>query len=335
MEINRRQLLTGAGAAAGAYLLSNPGAEYLAALTNSEIESIHRGATATEQAVRGEQTQNTPPKSPQQWQPGQFIKNVEVDTNRMAFTLDDGPSPYNTDPTLRTLARYGIKATYYLPGVNVMAWPEIAKRIVDEGHELGNHSVYHTPYQAQALADQIGPNQEIIYNETGVMPVTNRAPGLTRGSAILAACAANGLYEAHTSMNTSDWKSPRWSANRLIDEFAVGISPGTIALHHDGGGARPTPDALPGMIEVALSRGYTFHTVTELVNSGIPKPGTNSYSLSETSQLTQDDAQCSNACQYDPKTELLARLEDVSVKGPERSRIVEALANIEEHEKAA
>ena len=61
-----------------------------------------------------------------------------------------------------------------LPDVEVD--PALARRIVDEGHELGNHSVYHTPYTSSALASQIGPNQSIINNATGVTPIVSRAP---------------------------------------------------------------------------------------------------------------------------------------------------------------
>jgi peptidoglycan/xylan/chitin deacetylase (PgdA/CDA1 family) len=217
------------------------------------------------------------------WRPGQFITHVDVAERRMALTFDDGPSPYNTPLVLQTLARYGIKASFFLIGVNVQSFPALARRIADEGHEIGNHSVHHTPYQSVPLANQIGPNQAIINNITGVTPVAHRAPGLTKGQAILNACAWHGLYEVHTNMVMTDSRSPRPPAWALVNEFKSGLRPGGITLYHDGGNRRPTPDALPGIIDYALSRGYTFVTSTELINSGTPQPARGSYLTAEAS----------------------------------------------------
>lgn len=254
----------------------------------------------------------------------------------MALTFDDGPSPYNTPSVLATLAQYGIKATFFLIGVNVQSFPELARRIVEEGHELGNHSVYHTPYRSTALADQIGPNQAIIANATGVTPIVSRAPGLTKGSAILNACAQYGLYEAHTHMSTFDSLDPRHSASQLVDEFRRYHRNGALALYHDGGNRRPTPAALPSIIAYGLSVGYTFVTATELVNSGRAQPASGTY-LSAAS-LTNDSPESPLAepayvdiCGYDAAGELSAMLErgDLPLRSLDRSRIVGALADLD------
>lgn len=250
----------------------------------------------------------------------------------MALTFDDGPSPYNTPSVLATLAAHGIKATFFLVGVNVQSFPALARRIVDEGHELGNHSVYHSPYSSSALASQIGPNQAIIRNATGVTPVVNRAPGLTKGGAILSACAQYGLYEAHTHMSTFDYQSPRHSSSALMNEFVRYHRNGAFALYHDGGNRRPTPDALPGIINYGVSVGYTFVTATELVNSGRPQPSGGSYL---TAGLLADSPVSEPAyvdvCGYDAASELTGILErdDLALTALDRSRITGALADID------
>jgi hypothetical protein len=190
------------------------------------------------------------------------------------------------------------------------------------------------------LANQIGPNQDIISGITGERPVTNRAPGLTQGQAILNACAAHGLYETHTDMNTTDWMSPRRSASYLIQEFASVLHPGGILLYHDGGNRRPTPDALEGMIQIGISRGYRFATATDLVNSGTPQPGSMAYrttssetrSIEETTSSSDSDLV---TCNYNARATLMQRLEDPYVKLAERSRIVEILAEYDDLEKAS
>jgi peptidoglycan-N-acetylglucosamine deacetylase len=250
----------------------------------------------------------------------------------MALTFDDGPSPYNTPSVLWTLAQYGIKATFFLVGVNVQSFPALARRIVDEGHEVGNHSVYHSPYQSAPLASQIGPNQSIIRNTTGVTPVVHRAPGLTRGSAILNACATHGLYEAHTHMSTFDYLSPRRSAAQLVDEFVRYHRNGALPIYHDGGNRRPTPDAVPGIIAYGLSIGYTFVTATELVNSGRPQPSSGAY-LTAAALGEESVAELGyvDMCGYDAAGELAGMLarDDLKLTTVDRSRIVGALADID------
>jgi hypothetical protein len=75
-------------------------------------------------------------------------------------------------------------------------------------------------------------------------------------------------------MSTFDWRSPRHSASQLINEFVRHHRNGALPIYHDGGGRRPTPDALPGIISYGKSVGYTFVPATELVNSGTPEPAT-------------------------------------------------------------
>jgi peptidoglycan/xylan/chitin deacetylase (PgdA/CDA1 family) len=295
---------------------------------------INRPATGPFATARqGGRTQLAPPPPPPvAWRAGQFVTHVDVDGRRMALTFDDGPSPYNTPSVLQTLAEYGIKATFFLVGVNVQSFPALARRIVDEGHELGNHSVYHTPYQASPLANQIGTNQSIINNATGVTPVVHRAPGLTRGGAILYTCARLGLYEAHTHMSTFDYLSPRRSASQLVNEFVQYHRNGALPIYHDGGNPRPTPAALPSIIAYGLSVGYTFMTATELVNSGRPQPASGSYLTAE--PLVDDAADGPDyvdRCGYDAAAELAAMLErdDLALTALDRSRIVGALADID------
>ncbi len=329
-ELSRRGLVLGASALAAARILGGRDA-VSADAGPAEINEGAIGSFAL--ASRGQQVQVTPPPPPPplRWRPGQFIMNVDVAERRMALTFDDGPSPYNTPSVLQTLSNYGIKATFFLVGVNVQSFPALARRLVDEGHELGNHSVYHTPYQSSALAAQIGPNQAIIQNATNVTPIVNRAPGLTKGGAILNTCAAYGLYECHTHMSTFDYLAPRHSASQLVSEFTRYHRNGAFALYHDGGNRRPTPDALPSIISYGLSVGYTFVTATELVNSGNPQPGSGSYLTAAALQDDTTSTEYVDVCGYDAAAELSGMLarDDLSLSALDRSRIVGALADID------
>ena len=59
------------------------------------------------------------------------------------LTFDDGPIPESTPFILDTLSRYGVKATFFMVGDNVRKYPELYQRIVDEGHQIGNHTYNH------------------------------------------------------------------------------------------------------------------------------------------------------------------------------------------------
>jgi peptidoglycan-N-acetylglucosamine deacetylase len=332
-RVTRRSLLVGASAVATARLLT--GSTSLASSDEPVLDLDQPASVSRAGVTRGKQFQIMPPPlRPQpRWRPGQFVTHVDIEGRRMALTFDDGPSPYNTPSVLATLAQFGVKATFFLVGVNVQSFPALARRIVDEGHEIGNHSVYHSPYRSVPLASQIGPNQSIIRNATGVTPVVHRAPGLTTGGAILSACSSLGLYEAHTHMSTFDYLSPRRSASQLINEFVRYHRNGALPIYHDGGNRRPTPAAVPGIISYGLSVGYTFVTATELVSSGRPQPFSGSYATAATlGDYSLPESGYVDVCRYDAAGELKGMLErdDLRLTTADRSRIVGALADIDD-----
>jgi peptidoglycan/xylan/chitin deacetylase (PgdA/CDA1 family) len=338
--LNRRRFLIGAGTAVG--IAAGWSASRLGALGTA---GVGHPAIGTGLANRGPSIQAVPMlPAPYRWSPGDFLMNVALDGDRrmMALTFDDGPSPYNTRSILRTLANRNITATFFMIGVNVRSWPDIAREVAEAGHEIGNHSVYHTPYRSYDLSRQIGPNQEIIQSATGTTPLVNRAPGLTRGSSILDVCRQHGMYECHTNMATYDWLSPRHSAGALYSEFVRHQTNGAFVLYHDGGGRRPTPDALPSIVDYGISQGYTFVTATELTTYGSPVPGRNWYPQSIDAGATGDvpqaidvaspgapEAEYVDVCGYDARLELEQRLDDPTIRVAERSRIVEALAEMD------
>jgi peptidoglycan/xylan/chitin deacetylase (PgdA/CDA1 family) len=285
---------------------------------------------------------NPPKPQPpiQTWDSGDFVLKADVDFPGLALNYDDGPSPYNTEPILRILAKYGIKATFYVIGVNAIAWPDILIRIMNEGHEIGNHSYRHTPYKAPELALQIPQNQNVVRDITrGYIMRSARAPGLTRGQIYLDTCRQNGLYEVHTTIDSGDWTANRIPAWQIQNNILSRMHWGAIPLQHDGGNRRPTPDAQEGLILELLARGYVFDTVTGLINRGRPNPGTPYYASVQQSRLEsrleavpdinidEDNViplnQNGVACNYNPEVELQMRLDEIEDKIPTPSEKVE------------
>lgn len=99
------------------------------------------GATAPAQPVPQKPAQPTPQKPPSDVLQGLFFNDKF--TKRVALTFDDGPHPVNTPKVLDILEDYGAKATFFVTGQNAERYPELIRRIVREGHTLGNHTWDH------------------------------------------------------------------------------------------------------------------------------------------------------------------------------------------------
>ena len=70
----------------------------------------------------------------------QVYRSVKNSSMRVALTFDDGPHPFLTQKILDILDRYGVKATFFMVGVNVENYPDAARAVIRAGHEVGNHT---------------------------------------------------------------------------------------------------------------------------------------------------------------------------------------------------
>ncbi|WP_447964963.1 glycosyltransferase [Nitrospira sp. Ecomares 2.1] len=81
-------------------------------------------------------------KFPRRW----MLWNGERDTRHIAITVDDGPDPTYTPQILAILKTYGVTATFFLVGEKIERHKELVLRMIEEGHELGNHSFTHPSF---------------------------------------------------------------------------------------------------------------------------------------------------------------------------------------------
>lgn len=224
--------------------------------------------------------------------PGLGVRNMiwGVDTTEpvVALTFDDGPDPAFTPSILDTLDRYGVHASFMLVGARVAASPDLVRRAVDAGHDIGNHTYDH-PSLATLDHDQtraqLERTAEIIDRTVpGTVVRWFRPPrGILTGAG---AQAASSL-----GYDTVLWSSTRGPADvtdparvaAYVDEHLV---PGAVTLLHDSLGAagfdggsmadelrakrKVEVRALPLILERALDRGVRFVTVSDLVASGDP-----------------------------------------------------------------
>jgi peptidoglycan/xylan/chitin deacetylase (PgdA/CDA1 family) len=198
----------------------------------------------------------------------------------VALTFDDGPNEPYTSQILDILKKYDIKATFFVIGMNVELYPDVARRIVAEGHTLGNHSYTHDANHALTTfgkRDLIAA-QETIYDITGVQPHLYRPPHGKKTPWELDCVKENQLIEVTWSVSVNDQVDPDADQAKAAASFAEKIvkrtQPGSIILLHDGYGTTHnnaqadksfTVRALTLIIEQLQAQGYRFVTVPVLL----------------------------------------------------------------------
>lgn len=200
---------------------------------------------------------------------GQTIYQAKLNPNNkvIALTFDDGPGPKNTAQVLEILKKNNIKATFFMVGMMVKNFPQVAKQVAADGHVIGNHTWHHSYRRVDVAtaASEINRTADIIYKTTGVKTTLFRPPGgfLHNG---LVDYAKSQKYAVMMWSDESSDTQRREQPPALIKNVLKGVKPGAIVLLHDGGGNRSrTVQALPQIISNLKAEGYKFVTIPELL----------------------------------------------------------------------
>ncbi|WP_424535899.1 polysaccharide deacetylase family protein [Sphaerisporangium viridialbum] len=189
----------------------------------------------------------------------------------VALTFDDGPFDY-TGRVLDVLAEYHAKATFFVVGQMVNAQTRsYLRRMVSEGHELGNHSWDHpslTSLSHDALRGQLERTQQLVKDTTGATMRLLRPPYGSTNATVAEEAAREGLAQILWDLDTLDWRD-RNSA--LVTQRASVARPGSIVLMHDI--HKTTAEAVPNLLRELTAKGYTFVTVSELYGPRGLTPG--------------------------------------------------------------
>ena len=222
-------------------------------------------------AAGAQDSNTTPSPSPSPAKLATYSQ-VRVDQPYIAMTFDDGPSSENTPRLLEMLKQRNIKATFFLIGENAAANPDLVRRILAEGHEIGNHSWTHP--QLSKLSDdrvttEITKTQDAIKNASGDTPTLLRPPyGAITARQREWIENQFGLNIILWSVDPLDWKRP--GASVITQRILSQVRPGAIILSHDI--HKQTIDAMPATLDGLISKGYKFVTVTQLIAMNQPKP---------------------------------------------------------------
>jgi peptidoglycan-N-acetylglucosamine deacetylase len=195
------------------------------------------------------------------------VWRVHTARKEIALTFDDGPYPFYTPVLLHVLERSRTPATFFIVGRSAQEFPELVTRIVTSGDEIGNHTFNH--YTLTALSDteiayQIAADGALLEQFTGKPLSLFRPPHGHCNAHIVAIAHDLGYRTILWSDAANDVKdiAPDVIAQRVESE----ASPGGIILLHSG--EYRTIEALPQIIDRLRARGYTFVTVSKLLDDG-------------------------------------------------------------------
>lgn len=179
----------------------------------------------------------------------------------VALTFDDGPNSTSTPRVLDILAKYQIKATFFMLGNMVETNQSVVKRISDEGHEIGNHSYSHadlSKMDAVGIKKEVDTTNDLIESITGTKPTLLRPPYGAYNDTVT---NTTNMTIALWDVDTLDWKSK--NANAILGEVKKQNHPNSIILMHDIHDF--SADSLESVITYLLSEGYTFCLASELI----------------------------------------------------------------------
>ncbi|KAB2344375.1 polysaccharide deacetylase family protein [Actinomadura rudentiformis] len=189
----------------------------------------------------------------------------------IALTFDDGPGPY-TARLLDMLAGRKARATFFVVGANADAVPELLRREVAEGHEIGNHTQSHRDLSrlpAMRVNSDIHRTDEIVRAATGKAPTLLRPPYGAGNATVAEVARSLGMPQILWDVDTHDGHDhdPRGVADRAVSK----ARPGAVILMHDI--HRGSVDAVPRILQRLQDKGYTFVTVSELLAGQRVTPG--------------------------------------------------------------
>jgi chitin deacetylase len=198
---------------------------------------------------------------------GEIIPRVNTRQKVVALTFDDGPTPGVTEEVLSILNEDGVKATFFVIGINLERNPEEGRKIVAAGHELGNHTYSHKRMVLKTpsfIESEIERTDQLI-RQAGYQSTIHFRPPYGKKLILLP------YFLARTSRKTITWdvepdSYPEIAAdsNKIVAHVMEKTKPGSIILLHVMGRSESLK-AVKGVITGLKGQGYSFKTVSEML----------------------------------------------------------------------
>ncbi len=239
------------------------------------LQSVSGQSARPAQPVERSNSASTPAPAASPAQLQISFNSVHVDGPYIALTFDDGPHATLTPKLLDLLAAHHMRATFFVVGQNAADHPDILRRAVREGHEIGNHSWSHPNLgrmSDEAVRRELQKTDDAIFAAIGKHPTLLRPPYGSITARQKRWIRDDFGYRIITwDVDPLDWKRPGPSVvtNRILKE----TRPGSIVLAHDI--HPPTIEAMPATFDQLDRKGFKSVTVSELLAMATqvpPKP---------------------------------------------------------------
>ncbi|MFD5078458.1 glycosyltransferase [Streptomyces sp. NPDC058371] len=202
--------------------------------------------------------------------------SLDLPDHRLVLTFDDGPDPKWTPKVLDVLKRHHAHAVFFVTGTMASRYPELVRRMVREGHEIGLHTFNHPDlsYQSKRRIDwELSQNQLALEGAAGIRTSLFRPPYSSFADAmddrswpVTQYIGSRGYLTVVNNRDSEDWQKPG------VDEIIRRATPrggrGAVVLMHDSGGDRhQTVQALDRYLPLLQHRGYDFENLTEALDA--------------------------------------------------------------------
>ncbi|MEU1262571.1 polysaccharide deacetylase family protein [Streptomyces cellulosae] len=201
---------------------------------------------------------------------------LRVPDHRLVLTFDDGPDPTWTPKVLDVLKKHDAHAVFFVTGTMASRYPDLVKRMVDEGHEVGLHTFNHPDLSLQSkkrIDWELSQNQLAITGAAGIRTSLFRPPYSSFSDAmdneswpVTQYIGSRGYLTVVNNTDSEDWKRP--GVHEIIRRATPKDGKGAIVLMHDSGGDRSqTLAALDRFLPDLKAKGYTFANLTEALDA--------------------------------------------------------------------
>jgi peptidoglycan-N-acetylglucosamine deacetylase len=195
---------------------------------------------------------------------GGLTYHVETENKVVALTFDDGPTK-NVDQLLPLLDQYKAKSTFFLIGQDIEKHPESAEKLVEAGHQIGNHTYSHKRMVLKSpsfIKEEIEKTDELIRKAGYEGEIDFRPP---YGKKLIGLPYYLNKHNRETIMWTLEPETYYTSAEDKVNDVVGNIQPGSIILLHpmyDQSGE--TIQVIEDILQKLTDEGYIFVTVDEL-----------------------------------------------------------------------
>lgn len=204
------------------------------------------------------------------------VKTLSIPDHRVVLTFDDGPDPVWTPRVLDKLKEYDAHGVFFVTGTMAARHPDLVRRMVEDGHEIGLHTFNHPDlsYQSTSRIDrELSQNQLALAGAAGVRTSLFRPPYSSLSDAmdnkswpVTEYIGSRGYLTVVNNTDSEDWKRPGVAA--IVERATPKNGKGAVVLMHDSGGDRSqTVAALDTLLPDLQEKGYTFTRLTTALDA--------------------------------------------------------------------